>query len=148
MLKGFLVGAVIGTVISVTGLLGTSYFLGQDTGGVVEQAKRPHALIQWSPPPQILPLLPRQSLNRSQNHSQSLSLSLSRNQNPSQNAWFCQQSRQMPLLHNPRCPPFRPRHPCQSPKICLRSWPTQRRFLHRNLCRFSQSCFMMIPSFR
>lgn len=39
MLKGFLVGAVIGTVISVTGLLGTSYFLGQDTGGVVEQAQ-------------------------------------------------------------------------------------------------------------
>ena len=39
MLKGFLVGAVIGTVISVTGLLGTSYFLGQDTGGVAEQAQ-------------------------------------------------------------------------------------------------------------
>ena len=39
MLKGFLVGAVIGPVISVTGLLGTSYFLGQDTGGVVEQAQ-------------------------------------------------------------------------------------------------------------
>ena len=39
MLKGFLVGAVIGTVISVTGLLGTSYFLGQDTGGVVKQAQ-------------------------------------------------------------------------------------------------------------
>ena len=37
--KGVLVGAVIGPVISVTGLLGTSYFLGQDTGGVVEQAQ-------------------------------------------------------------------------------------------------------------
>ena len=54
MLKGFLVGAVIGTVISVTGLLGTSYFLGQDTGGVVKQAQeaaRPYPVAVLSPDP-------------------------------------------------------------------------------------------------
>jgi hypothetical protein len=54
MLKGFLVGAVIGTVISVAGLLGTSYFLGQDTGGVVEQAQeaaRPDPVAVPSPDP-------------------------------------------------------------------------------------------------
>lgn len=54
MLKGFLVGAVIGTVTSVAGLLGTSYFLGQDTGGVVEQAQeaaRPDPVAVPSPDP-------------------------------------------------------------------------------------------------
>ncbi|MBF9040474.1 hypothetical protein LSUCC0387_06150 [Rhodobacterales bacterium LSUCC0387] len=38
-INGFLVGAVIGTVISVAGLLGTSHFCGQDTGEIVEQAQ-------------------------------------------------------------------------------------------------------------
>ena len=49
-----MVGAVIGTVTSVTGLLGTSYFLGQDTSGVMEQAQeaeRPDPVVAPSSDP-------------------------------------------------------------------------------------------------
>ena len=146
MLKGFLVGAVIGTVISVTGLLATSYFLGQDTGGVVEQAQeaeRPDPVAAPSPDPAPAAAPEPEPQPEAQPEPEP-----EPQPEPEPERVVLPTITPDAPVAQPAMPPVRPRHPCQSPKICLRSWPTQRRFLHRNLCRFSQSCFMMIPNFR